>query len=92
MKKNNLEQLYQAHRPEAIRLRLAKTTQSQNVSDAVLGGIDGCITTFAVVSGAVGANLPAAVAIVLGFAKSGFWHYLRQQGQKIKSGSGLMDS
>ncbi len=68
MKKSNFEQLYQEHRPEAIRLRLAKTTKSQNVSDAVLGGIDGCITTFAVVSGAVGANLPASVAIVLGFA------------------------
>lgn len=68
MKKNNLETLYQEHRPEAIKRRLAKTTKSQNVSDAVLGGIDGCITTFAVVSGAVGANLPASVAIVLGFA------------------------
>jgi site-specific recombinase XerD len=49
VKKSNLEKLYQEHRPEAIKRRLTKTTKSQNVSDAVLGGIDGCITTFAVV-------------------------------------------
>jgi vacuolar iron transporter family protein len=34
----------------------------------VYGGIDGCVTTFAVVSGAVGANLDSSVIIILGFA------------------------
>ena len=34
----------------------------------VLSGIDGCVTTFAVISGAVGAGFPASVAIILGFA------------------------
>ena len=68
MKKNNLEKLYKEHRPEAIKQRLTKTAKSQNISDAVLGGIDGCITTFAVVSGAVGAGLSASIALVLGFA------------------------
>lgn len=38
------------------------------MGDAVLGGIDGCVTTFAVVSGAVGAGFSAAVVIILGFA------------------------
>lgn len=38
------------------------------MSDAVLGGIDGCVTTFAVVCGAVGAGFSATVAIVLGLA------------------------
>ncbi|PRY88172.1 VIT1/CCC1 transporter family protein [Mongoliibacter ruber] len=34
----------------------------------VYGGIDGAITTFAVVAGAVGANLSAEIIIILGFA------------------------
>lgn len=34
----------------------------------VYGGIDGAVTTFAVVAGAVGANLDPMVIIVLGFA------------------------
>ncbi|MER2996834.1 VIT1/CCC1 transporter family protein [Pontibacter populi] len=34
----------------------------------VYGGIDGCVTTFAVVSGAVGANLDSSIIIILGFA------------------------
>jgi len=56
------------HRPENIRKRLALAPKRQNISDAVLGGIDGCITTFAVVSGSVGAGFPSSVAIILGFA------------------------
>lgn len=34
----------------------------------VYGGIDGAVTTFAVVAGAVGASLSAAVVLILGFA------------------------
>ena len=34
----------------------------------VYGGIDGCVTTFAVVAGAVGAGLESSVIIILGFA------------------------
>lgn len=34
----------------------------------VYGGIDGAVTTFAVVAGAVGANLDASIIIILGFA------------------------
>jgi vacuolar iron transporter family protein len=34
----------------------------------VLGAIDGCVTTFAVVAGASGAALPGAVVLILGFA------------------------
>ncbi len=34
----------------------------------VYGGIDGCVTTFAVVAGAVGAGLASDVIIILGFA------------------------
>ena len=62
------DELRRDHRPEAIQRRLSQTAGSQNISDAVLGGIDGCITTFAVVSGAVGAGFSSSVALVLGFA------------------------
>jgi VIT1/CCC1 family predicted Fe2+/Mn2+ transporter len=34
----------------------------------VYGGIDGCVTTFAVVAGAVGAGLDSSIIIILGFA------------------------
>ena len=62
------EQLRQEHEPEAIRQRLLETTDPGHVSDAVLGGIDGCVTTFAVVAGAYGAGFSATVALVLGAA------------------------
>jgi vacuolar iron transporter family protein len=56
------------HHPAAIERRLDGSAASEHVSDAVLGGIDGCVTTFAVVSGAAGAGFPSSVAIVLGLA------------------------
>ena len=68
MKKDIDEELTREHHPELIRQRLQQAPKSQNVSDAVLGGIDGCVTTFAVVSGVVGAGLPSSVALILGFA------------------------
>lgn len=34
----------------------------------VYGGIDGCVTTFAVVAGSVGAGLDSSIIIILGFA------------------------
>lgn len=68
MKSVNKEKLVQDHQPEMIRQRLSQGPKRQNISDAVLGGIDGCITTFAVVSGSVGAGFPSSVAVVLGFA------------------------
>jgi VIT1/CCC1 family predicted Fe2+/Mn2+ transporter len=66
--KNKHEELIRDHFPEAIKARLNQSAGPSIVSDAVLGGIDGCVTTFAVVSGAVGAGFPPAVALVLGFA------------------------
>ena len=38
------------------------------LAEIVYGGIDGTITTFAVVAGALGASLSSAVIIILGFA------------------------
>jgi len=68
MKRDKAKALIAEHHPEAIRQRLKSQPQASVVSDAVLGGIDGCVTTFAVVAGAVGAGFPASVALVLGFA------------------------
>ncbi|MDA3807356.1 MAG: VIT1/CCC1 transporter family protein, partial [Thiomicrorhabdus sp.] len=68
MKKISHAALESEHRPEAIAERLKRPPQSQNISDAVLGGIDGCVTTFAVVSGAFGAGFSPAVALILGLA------------------------
>ena len=56
------------HHPDAIRRRLAADPSHGYVGDAVLGGIDGCVTTFAVVAGAVGGGFSSAVIVVLGFA------------------------
>lgn len=38
------------------------------LGEFVYGGIDGCVTTFAIVAGSVGAGLDSAVIIILGFA------------------------
>ncbi len=38
------------------------------LGEFVYGGMDGCVTTFAVVAGSVGANLNSNVIIILGFA------------------------
>jgi vacuolar iron transporter family protein len=38
------------------------------LKEFVYGGIDGCVTTFAVVAGATGASLNSGIIIILGFA------------------------
>jgi VIT1/CCC1 family predicted Fe2+/Mn2+ transporter len=56
------------HHPDEISRRLRQPGRSQLVPAGVLGGIDGCVTTFAVVAGAFGAGFSTTVALVLGFA------------------------
>ena len=68
MNRDTKEKLAEEHLPEAIRERLKSPAKQNAISDAVLGGIDGCVTTFAVVSGVVGAGFSPSVALVLGFA------------------------
>lgn len=62
------ERLAAEHRPEEVRRRLSERRGQSYLGDAVLGGIDGCVTTFAVVAGAVGGGFSGLVVIVLGFA------------------------
>jgi VIT1/CCC1 family predicted Fe2+/Mn2+ transporter len=62
------EPLEHSHTREAIRERLRRGPRSNYLRDWIYGGIDGAVTTFAIVAGVVGADLPASVVLLLGFA------------------------
>ncbi|MDR9433309.1 MAG: VIT1/CCC1 transporter family protein [Spiribacter sp.] len=64
----DMAELEHSHHPEAIRERLDEGRQPSYLRDAILGGIDGCVTTFAVVASVAGAGLPGLVAFSLGLA------------------------
>jgi VIT1/CCC1 family predicted Fe2+/Mn2+ transporter len=68
MRNSTRAELLRQHEPSVIATRLRRNNSPRTVSDAVLGGIDGCITTFAIVTGSVGAGFPASVALILGVA------------------------
>lgn len=57
-----------SHSEEAIRERLAGGPRTSYLRDWIYGGIDGAVTTFAIVSGVAGAGLPSSVIVILGFA------------------------
>ena len=63
MPHRNLEH---SHDPEHIAQRLANGPTASYLRDWVYGGIDGSITTFAIVAGVIGAELPARVVLILG--------------------------
>ncbi|MCZ4279708.1 VIT1/CCC1 transporter family protein [Kiloniella laminariae] len=56
------------HSQTAIQARLAEETSVNYLRDWVYGSIDGAVTTFAVVSGVVGAQLSLRVILILGVA------------------------
>lgn len=56
------------HTPEAIRHRLSGAPRQSYLRDWIYGGIDGSVTTFAVVTGVVGAGLAPSVILILGVA------------------------
>jgi VIT1/CCC1 family predicted Fe2+/Mn2+ transporter len=56
------------HTRDAIRLRLAQARRPNYLRDWVYGGIDGTVTTFAVVAGVAGAQLSPRVVIIIGLA------------------------
>lgn len=60
--------LSRKHTPDAIQERLEEETNASYLRDAVLGAIDGCVTTFALVAGATGAGFSSVVALVLGIS------------------------
>lgn len=56
------------HTPQAIEERLALAKRHSYIRDAVFGAVDGAVTTFAVVAGAIGASLPGGIVVILGMA------------------------
>jgi VIT1/CCC1 family predicted Fe2+/Mn2+ transporter len=56
------------HSIQAIRERLAAGPRHNYLRDWIYGGIDGSVTTFAVVSGVAGAELSSWIILALGFA------------------------
>ena len=60
-----------AHTPERIARAAAEEhggTGSQYLGDMVYGGLDGIVTTFAVVSGVAGAELGTSIILIMGLA------------------------
>lgn len=56
------------HEPDAIRDRIGSSTTHSYMGDAVLGAVDGAVTTFAIVTGVVGADLSTSIVLILGVA------------------------
>ncbi|MFK7793405.1 MAG: VIT1/CCC1 transporter family protein [Devosiaceae bacterium] len=57
-----------SHTPSGIAARLRKGHRANYLQDWVYGGIDGAVTTFAIVAGSLGASLSAKIILILGFA------------------------
>ncbi len=68
----NLEASALAHDPQAIKEAFTNEkhggSSSQYIGEMVYGGLDGIITTFAVVSGVAGAQLGSHVVLIMGLA------------------------
>jgi len=60
--------LEHSHTRQAIHDRLAQGPRSNYLRDWIYGGIDGAVTTFAIVAGVVGANLSTMILLILGLA------------------------
>jgi len=56
------------HTPESISDRLSRRPKASYLRDFVYGGIDGSITTFAIVAGVWGAQLSTKTMIILGIS------------------------
>ncbi len=60
--------LEHSHERAAIARRLDGSVKPNYIRDFVYGGIDGAITTFAVVAGVIGASLSSNIILILGLA------------------------
>jgi VIT1/CCC1 family predicted Fe2+/Mn2+ transporter len=56
------------HDAVAIRARLAAGSRPNYLRDWIYGGIDGAVTTFAIIAGVVGAGLQPYIIVILGLA------------------------
>ncbi len=68
--RKDVEASRRAHSPKAIAQAMERHggASHQYIGDMVYGGLDGIVTTFAVVSGVAGAELGAGVVLILGLA------------------------
>lgn len=57
-----------AHTPDEIQKRLQSGPPHSYLRDFVYGAIDGSVTTFAIVTGVAGAQLPGGIVLILGLA------------------------
>jgi len=64
----SVEEIEHGHSPAAIAERLEEGPRLNYLKDWVLGGIDGAVTTFAIVAGVAGAALSTEVILILGAA------------------------
>ena len=64
----DIQDIRRAHSPDAIAQRLQKGPQANYLRDWVFGGIDGAVTTFAIVAGVAGASLSTNIILILGAA------------------------
>ncbi len=62
-----MDGLEHEHTAEAIAHRISSANHNY-VRDWIYGGVDGAVTTFAVVSGVAGAELSTSIVLILGFA------------------------
>lgn len=60
--------LEHGHEPDEISERLQSGPRVSYLRDWVYGGIDGAVTTFAIVAGVVGADLSSRIVLILGAA------------------------
>lgn len=62
------DELEAEHTPAAVQARLAQDPKPSYLRDWVYGGIDGAVTTFAIVAGVVGADLNSRIILIMGLA------------------------
>lgn len=60
--------LEHSHLPDDIARRLTAGPKLNYLRDWIYGGIDGAVTTFAIVAGSLGANLSTSIVLILGLA------------------------
>lgn len=67
-KNKDVEAAKKAHQLKKRSYEKHNTEQGQYIKNVVYGGLDGIITTFAVVAGVAGASLSPGVVLIMGFA------------------------
>lgn len=67
-RKRQAQRMEHEHSPDAIRRRLESGPKHNYLRDWIYGGIDGAVTTLAVVTGVAGAQLSTWIILALGFA------------------------